>query len=173
MNNHNILSLKWEIPVWYIIGIYILNVLSFSFYYILRGTQSFFWVGVYNLANLAIVFAWFVINIVLLILFVRKKFSSINFIFPVYFIFIDLYIFSLYYLALFRNTYTSQGITDALTAISTIFELSLATLILFMKYRHGKKEISESARKSPAKQQKTGKKQTGKRAKKPSNKQGK
>lgn len=131
----------WKLPTWYLLGVFLVNILSFGIYFLVLRVTNLFVGGILNLVNLCITIAWFIINIVLLINITKKKMPGLNFIFPIYFIILDIYVLALYYLAWFRDIYIPGSFTNFLTYASTIFEIAFASLFLYIRFglkRHPK-----------------------------------
>jgi hypothetical protein len=136
LDRHN-----WNLPLWYIIGIFVFNAITFGIFYIARGSNNLFLAGLLDIGNILLLITWLIINLLLLLKLIRTETDLVNFIFPIYFSAIDIYILITYYLAWFKNIYLSVGTAKFISFLSTSFELIFASLFLYMIHRQSKKVI--------------------------------
>ena len=124
----------YSTPLWYLIGIFLINIISFIIYFFMLKSQDVYLLGLLNITDLIVIFGWFVINIIMIFYFVKHHAHKINLIFPIYFLVLYIYIFVQIYLMWFQNIYLAKIINDVLTVLTTLFELGFAGFIIYKKY---------------------------------------
>lgn len=127
------LNEKYVIPFWYLLGVFVLNLLSFGIYFAIIKSQDVFLAGILNILNFFVIVVWFFINAYLVINLVKEGADRINFVLPIYFVILEFYMLFLFYLAWFRDMYISKSISDYLTVFTTLFELGFAFFMIYKK----------------------------------------
>ena len=136
-----------KLPFWYLIGV-IVVILASIFNYL--GMKKAIYESDLKLAlrfqymDYLLIGLWFTINVIILFYLISSKAAKSDLIFPIYFITIHIFYISIIILS-YYEIYLSKNVAAAISVLSSLFELSLASFFLY-PYFKGIESINDKSK---------------------------
>ncbi len=121
------------IPDWYLVAVVLINLFGLSMFIISSYVYNPFMLMKLILLNLSVVLFWTVFNFFLVLYFLTRKVDPFNFIFPIYYLFMNSFVIFIFYLMFMKQIYVEGEFTNMITIFASLFELSFACFVYYKK----------------------------------------